>query len=67
MDKPCPEQSAPFPSRLLFAWFDALAWKGFKKPLETSDLWSMNPEDTASEIIPKFDKHWNKRVQKCEK
>ncbi|XP_044001771.1 multidrug resistance-associated protein 1 isoform X9 [Aphidius gifuensis] len=67
VERPCPEQAASFPSRLLFAWFDKMAWTGFKKPLEPTDLWSMNPEDTAAEIIPKFDKHWNKRVQKCEK
>ncbi|XP_015122091.1 multidrug resistance-associated protein 1 isoform X1 [Diachasma alloeum] len=64
VDKPCPEQSASYPSRMTFAWFDALAWRGFKKPLETSDLWSMNPEDTASEIVPKFDKYWNKSLRK---
>ncbi|XP_011305034.1 multidrug resistance-associated protein 1 isoform X4 [Fopius arisanus] len=66
VDRPCPEQSASYPSRMTFAWFDALAWRGFKKPLETSDLWSMNPEDTASEIVPRFDKYWNKSVQKCD-
>ncbi|XP_063974576.1 multidrug resistance-associated protein 1 isoform X5 [Diachasmimorpha longicaudata] len=64
VDKPCPEQSASYPSRMTFAWFDALAWRGFKKPLETSDLWSMNPEDTAMEIVPKFDKYWNKTLKK---
>ncbi|EFN62768.1 Multidrug resistance-associated protein 1 [Camponotus floridanus] len=64
VETPCPEQSSSFPSRILFAWFDALAWKGFRKPLETSDLWSMNPEDMATEIVPKFDKYWNKSLIK---
>ncbi|XP_063974574.1 multidrug resistance-associated protein 1 isoform X3 [Diachasmimorpha longicaudata] len=67
VDKPCPEQSASYPSRMTFAWFDALAWRGFKKPLETSDLWSMNPEDTAMEIVPKFDKYWNKTLKKYDR
>ncbi|KAL6447243.1 hypothetical protein ACFW04_001485 [Cataglyphis niger] len=66
VETPCPEQSSSFPSRILFAWFDSLAWKGFRKPLETSDLWSMNPEDMASEIVPKFDKYWNKNLTKTE-
>ncbi|XP_012271250.1 multidrug resistance-associated protein 1 isoform X2 [Orussus abietinus] len=65
-ERPCPEQSSSFPSRVLFAWFDAMAWKGSRKPLETTDLWSMNPEDTASEIVPKFDKYWNKSVKAAE-
>lgn len=66
VETPCPEQGSSFPSRILFAWFDSLAWKGFRKPLETSDLWSMNPEDMASEIVPKFDKYWNKNLTKTE-
>ncbi|XP_034949722.1 multidrug resistance-associated protein 1 isoform X2 [Chelonus insularis] len=64
---PCPEQSASYPSRILFAWFDSMAWKGFKKPLETSDLWSMNPEDTAAEIVPKFNKYWTRNIKKFDK
>ncbi|XP_025986916.1 multidrug resistance-associated protein 1 isoform X3 [Solenopsis invicta] len=66
VEMPCPEQSSSFPSRILFAWFDSLAWKGFRKPLETSDLWSMNPEDMATEIVPKFDKYWNKSLRKTD-
>ncbi|XP_072760187.1 multidrug resistance-associated protein 1 isoform X6 [Anoplolepis gracilipes] len=66
VETPCPEQGSSFPSRILFAWFDALAWKGFRKPLETSDLWSMNPEDMATEIVPKFDKYWNKNLIKTD-
>ncbi|XP_044597665.1 multidrug resistance-associated protein 1 isoform X5 [Cotesia glomerata] len=67
VDRPCPEQSASYPSKILFGWFDSLAWKGFKKPLTTSDLWSMNPEDTASEIVPKFNKYWTRNLKKCDK
>ncbi|KAK7866925.1 hypothetical protein R5R35_001662 [Gryllus longicercus] len=63
-ENPCPEQGASFLSRLFFGWFDALALKGFRRPLETKDLWNMNPEDTAHEIIPRFDKYWQKSVEK---
>ncbi|XP_015591556.1 multidrug resistance-associated protein 1 isoform X6 [Cephus cinctus] len=66
VERQCPEQSASFPSRIFFAWFDPLAWKGFKKPLETTDLWSMNPEDTAREIVPRFDKYWNENLRKSQ-
>ncbi|XP_069695544.1 multidrug resistance-associated protein 1 isoform X5 [Periplaneta americana] len=64
VERPCPEQGASFLSRLFFAWFDPLAWKGFRKPLETKDLWNMNPEDTASEVVPAFDKYWEKTLRK---
>ncbi|KZC08998.1 Multidrug resistance-associated protein 1 [Dufourea novaeangliae] len=63
-EKPCPEQSSSFPAKIFFTWFEPMAWKGFRKPLETTDLWSMNTEDSATEIVPKFDKYWNKNAPK---
>ncbi|KAG8222673.1 hypothetical protein J437_LFUL002555 [Ladona fulva] len=61
---PCPEKSASFLSRILFSWYDKLSWKGFRKPLETKDLWNINPEDTAKEVVPQFDRYWEKSVKK---
>ncbi|KAG5890605.1 hypothetical protein JTB14_005118 [Gonioctena quinquepunctata] len=66
VQNPCPEESASFLSRLLFAWFDTLAWKGFRKPLETKDLWEMNPEDSSRELVPIFEKHWQNSLKKAE-
>ncbi|KAL0267499.1 UNVERIFIED_CONTAM: hypothetical protein PYX00_009752 [Menopon gallinae] len=63
---PCPEQTASFLSRLTFSWFDKLAWLGFRKPLEATDLWSMNWSDTSREIVPKFDRYWDKSLKKFE-
>ncbi|XP_059617024.1 multidrug resistance-associated protein 1 isoform X3 [Phlebotomus argentipes] len=63
-EKPCPELSASFLSRMFFAWFDPLAWRGFRKPLENSDLWNMKPEDSAREVMPLFAKYWNKTLAK---
>jgi ATP-binding cassette subfamily C (CFTR/MRP) protein 1 len=54
-------------SKLFFAWFDALAWRGFRKPLETKDLWNMNPEDTSKEVVPLFDKYWEETLRKTSK
>ncbi|XP_046739580.1 multidrug resistance-associated protein 1 isoform X8 [Diprion similis] len=67
VERPCPETNSSFPSKILFTWFDPMAWKGFKKPLETDDLWAMNPEDTAAEIVPKFDKYWMETLRKSDK
>ncbi|XP_035914952.1 multidrug resistance-associated protein 1 isoform X5 [Anopheles stephensi] len=63
-DKDCPELSASFPSRIFFAWFDRLAWVGFRKPLEVDDLWKMKPEDSSKEVSPAFLHHWNKTLEK---
>lgn len=56
--------SASFPSRMIFHWFNALAAKGYKKPLEYTDLWGLNPRDTSRQVIPRFDKHWEKSLSK---
>jgi ATP-binding cassette, subfamily C (CFTR/MRP), member 1 len=63
-EKPCPEQGASFPSKILFQWFDSFVWKGYRKPLENDDLWNMNPEDTSTEVTPRFLKYWNATVAK---
>ncbi|XP_037050766.1 multidrug resistance-associated protein 1-like isoform X2 [Bradysia coprophila] len=59
----CPEMSCNFVSKLLFAWFDKMAWKGYKAPLKQDDLWDLKPEDTTTEIISVFTKHWNTALE----
>lgn len=63
--KPYPEQGASFLSRLFYTWFDPLAWKGYRRPLEQKDLWDMNPEDSSKEIMPIFLKYWDRSVAKA--
>ncbi|XP_026281245.2 multidrug resistance-associated protein 1 isoform X2 [Frankliniella occidentalis] len=60
----CPELNASFFSKVFFLWFDPFAWKGFRNPLETKDLWAMKPEDAAEEVVPLFTKFWEETVQK---
>lgn len=61
-EKECPESGASFLSQLLFSWFDALAYQGWRRPLETSDLWALNFKDRTDQVVPDFDKHWLKQV-----
>uniref|UniRef100_A0A8D8XGU9 ABC-type glutathione-S-conjugate transporter n=2 Tax=Cacopsylla melanoneura TaxID=428564 RepID=A0A8D8XGU9_9HEMI len=65
-ENPSPEYRASFPSRLVFAWFDRMAWLGYKKPLETKDLWDLNHEDTSKEVVPVFDRHWKETLRKVQ-
>lgn len=59
----CPQVSASFLSRMTYQWFDSMAWKGYKKPLEEQDLWDLRAEDQSKEIMPVFANHWNNTVQ----
>ncbi|KAL0880786.1 hypothetical protein ABMA27_001981 [Loxostege sticticalis] len=62
----CPESASGFPSRLTFSWFDPLALTGFRRTLTENDLWSLNPQDSSKEVVPKFDKYWERSLKKRE-
>uniref|UniRef100_A0A336MEP5 ABC-type glutathione-S-conjugate transporter n=1 Tax=Culicoides sonorensis TaxID=179676 RepID=A0A336MEP5_CULSO len=63
-DKPCPEAKSSFLNRILFVWFDPMALKGYRKPLEKEDLWDMRYEDSSQVVSPQFQKYWNQAVEK---
>jgi len=60
-----PEMRASFLSRLLFGWFDSLAWKGYRQTLEVKDLWDLYPEDTCKEASQDFLKDWEEATRKA--
>uniref|UniRef100_A0A8C9TP04 ABC-type glutathione-S-conjugate transporter n=1 Tax=Scleropages formosus TaxID=113540 RepID=A0A8C9TP04_SCLFO len=52
---PCPVQDASFLSKILFWW---LVVKGYRKPLQVEDLWSLREEDTSKRIISSVEEEW---------
>uniref|UniRef100_A0A8C9SE94 ATP-binding cassette, sub-family C (CFTR/MRP), member 3 n=1 Tax=Scleropages formosus TaxID=113540 RepID=A0A8C9SE94_SCLFO len=63
---PCPEPSAGFLSTITFWWFTSMAIKGYKNPLESKDLWSLNKRDTSDVIVPNLLKEWEREKAKVE-
>ncbi|KAJ2942610.1 hypothetical protein O0L34_g2077 [Tuta absoluta] len=63
---PCPESASGFLSRLTFSWFDPLALTGFRRSLTEKDLWALNPADSSKEAVPRFDKYWERTLNKRE-
>ncbi|XP_068941401.1 ATP-binding cassette sub-family C member 6 [Petaurus breviceps papuanus] len=57
---PCPESGASFPSKATFWWFSRLVWRGYRKPLEMDDLWSLGRENSSEEIIYQLEREWKK-------
>lgn len=55
---PCPEASAGFLSTITFWWFTRMAIQGYKSPLESKDLWSLNKRDRSDVIVAKLLKEW---------
>ncbi|KAG7491793.1 hypothetical protein MATL_G00007720 [Megalops atlanticus] len=65
---PCPESTAGFLSTMTFWWFTSMAIKGYKKPLEHKDLWSLNKQDSSEVVVPKLLMKWEEekaKVQSC--
>ena len=54
-------------SMLTYYWFRPLAWKGYKKPLESKDLWDINEKDKSRSIVPIYDKYWEYSLKKAAK
>ncbi|XP_037318939.2 ATP-binding cassette sub-family C member 3 isoform X1 [Pungitius pungitius] len=62
---PCPETTAGFLSTVTFWWFTRMAIKGYKKPLEEKDLWSLNKRDTSKVAVRKLLQEWEKELAKA--
>ena len=45
--KDCPRLSASYFSKLIYMWSVKLLWKGWRNPLEPSDLWNLDPKLTS--------------------
>ncbi|XP_042293272.1 ATP-binding cassette sub-family C member 6 isoform X2 [Sceloporus undulatus] len=63
---PCPESRASFLSKITFWWFARMIWKGYWKPLQTEDLWSLAKENSSEEIVTKFEDAWEKNHARAE-
>ncbi|XP_029433021.1 multidrug resistance-associated protein 1-like isoform X2 [Rhinatrema bivittatum] len=64
---PCPESSATFLSKITFWWITGTMIKGYKRPLEAKDLWSLNKDNTSAEVVPVLTRNWAKEYAKTKK
>lgn len=54
----CPKETASVPSKLTFWWFNALIFKGWKRPLTEEDLWDLPVWNRSSYLFQEFNKLW---------
>ena len=59
-----PEVNATFVSKMFFAWFDGMIWKGWKKPLTADDLYDLHPDNSSRNIIPVWEQNWGKQKER---
>ena len=62
--KPNPELSASIVNKMFFGFFDRMAWTGWRRPLTEKDIFDINPENASSELVPLFDKNFQKTIDK---
>ncbi|XP_031568469.1 multidrug resistance-associated protein 1-like [Actinia tenebrosa] len=63
----CPEETANILSKITFWWLNSLIMKGYRKPLETQDLWLLSEHNKSSKIVPKLQQEWKKEQSKSKK
>ncbi|XP_036408292.1 multidrug resistance-associated protein 1 isoform X1 [Megalops cyprinoides] len=64
---PCPESGASFLSKITFWWITGLMIQGYKRPLEESDLWSLNEEDRSHRVVPQLVRRWDNECSKVKR
>lgn len=65
--KPNPQLVSGFLKRISFIWFEPMVWKGYRNPLTTDDVYDLSPEDTTHELVPYFDKYWQRSIENGKK
>jgi ATP-binding cassette subfamily C (CFTR/MRP) protein 1 len=58
----CPEYTAGIFSRLTWQWMQPLMNVGYKRPLEKNDLYSVNPDRSATVLAEKLNASFQKRL-----
>ena len=52
--EPSREPFASLLSSLTYAWADGIIWRGFKRPLELTDVWNVASKDKAERVLDRF-------------
>ena len=53
----CPKTTASFISRLSFSWYSKLTYVGWRRPIESKDVWQIRREDSAEHCHESFNQH----------
>uniref|UniRef100_A0A1I7U262 ABC transmembrane type-1 domain-containing protein n=1 Tax=Caenorhabditis tropicalis TaxID=1561998 RepID=A0A1I7U262_9PELO len=62
--KPSPETTSSCLNRITMWWFNSLCRLGVQKPLEISDLYSLNDDDASGVLVPKWYRLWDSQSKK---
>ncbi|KAL8326520.1 hypothetical protein RB597_003020 [Gaeumannomyces tritici] len=63
----CPEYRANFLSMLVFSWMAPLMATGYRRPLQATDIWAVNPRRAVEPTTDRVRESFRRRVAKGEK
>nr|UOU03334.1 ATP-binding cassette subfamily C1-1 [Brachionus rubens] len=55
-----PESNANLISWLTFTWISKLIYKGYKKNLDTNDVWGFDEENSSKDVGEELEQEWNR-------
>ncbi|CAJ0610184.1 unnamed protein product [Cylicocyclus nassatus] len=58
-----PEVTSSFINRMTMWWFNDICRIGVEKPLEPSDLYSLNDGDSSAVLVPRWTKLWERKMR----
>ncbi|XP_051906935.1 multidrug resistance-associated protein 1-like [Hippocampus zosterae] len=61
VENPCPEEDASFLSNFFFFWFSGLVIRGFRRPLQADDLWTLRDQDSSERIMSELEAAWTQK------
>uniref|UniRef100_A0A5S6Q235 ABC-type glutathione-S-conjugate transporter n=1 Tax=Trichuris muris TaxID=70415 RepID=A0A5S6Q235_TRIMR len=59
-----PEKTVSFINRITYAFFDPIAWRGWRHGMQTEDLWLLLPKDTVEELRRKWESSWKVKSER---
>ncbi|XP_078738358.1 ATP-binding cassette sub-family C member 2-like [Lampetra fluviatilis] len=62
--KPNPTARASFLNLITFTWFDKMVYRGYRRPLEMSDLCELDSEDEAGRVIGQLGRSWRREERR---
>ncbi|PVD37119.1 hypothetical protein C0Q70_04114 [Pomacea canaliculata] len=59
-----PETTSSFFNRMIFFWFTRMIIIGYKRGIEMTDVWDLNPRDTSRVLMARFNQLWQQEVRR---
>ncbi|CAJ0561383.1 unnamed protein product, partial [Mesorhabditis spiculigera] len=61
-ENPSPERYSSYLNRQFMWWFNGISSRGFSKPLELHDLYSLNPNDQSAPLVARWNTQWDQAM-----